>query len=444
MKNVTQKPIFTSIYSNIKSSNLIRSYKGDLYLLNKKHLYFEKIPRHLECYQINKMLDPQIRDKAQPRVIEEVVKKLHMDFEIELQEELVDQSDFVNLKNCVLQVSTLKMYQKDIEKYPFTYMINANYLDRDGMNKAPKANFLKLLDDAMQGNKEKKKLLLSIIGYLCTGYLDARTIIFFIGKTASGKSLICNVIQKLVGEQNISNMSITEIGSKFNISKLDGCKLNISTELNTNKIPNSGVLKALISNDFIYGDVKFGEGKHFRCKTKLLQVANCLPALKSDDDSEGAFRDRLTVLCFNRSVDKKDRDTRLVYKLYDELDAIFTLSIKAFKEEVLDQIPEKGFTFNLPQESIAYIRNYCISEKEIVEQFVREECEIGSQYKEHTYVLYQRFKEFCLDNNFQQEFVKEKEFKDILETLLERNGVYKHKFQKNGHNRRGYVGIQLK
>lgn len=442
IKNNT-KPTFISTYSEVKETDSIRSYKDDLYLLNKEYLFFEKIPKSSECYVVNKLIDGRIRDKVSPNIIEAVVKKLHMDSDIELQEDLVNQADFINLKNCVLQVSTLKMFQKDIEKYPFTYIINANYLDKRGIEEAPKKHFLKFLDDAMEGDKSKKKFLLSILGYLFTDYLDARTMIFFIGKTASGKSLICDVIQKLIGKEHISNMSLTEITSRFNVSKLDGCKLNISTELNTNKIPNSGMLKAIISNDFIYGDVKFGEGKHFKCKTKLLQVANCLPALKSDDDSEGAFKDRLTVVCFNRSVDKKDRDTRLIYKLYEELDAIFTLSIKAFKEEVLDQIPQKGFTFNSPQESIDYVKNYCISEVEIVEQFINEECEIGLQYREHSCVLYEQFKQFCLEKNFQQ-IVKEKDFKDTLEILLEQYGGYKHKFEKKGHNRRGYVGIQLK
>ena len=433
MKNEYSKNVkFPEVYRAIKSTRQIKNLDGVLYRFNEQYSYFERIDN--PAYEINNLIPIEYRDIVSPSTLDLVIRKLKLDETLGLDKKILNQEDYVNLKNGVLFVPELKLLEKDQDKFQFTYMINANYLEGEALESSKKENFNKFLRTSF-ATEGQKKLLLQVIGYLCTEYTQARIGVFLIGKTSGGKSVVCKMLENLIGINNVSSLNLHEISEKFNIAKLKYAKINISTELNAKPIPNSGLIKALISNDCVYGAVKYEEGSFFKSRCKLLQVSNVLPELKGDSDSEGAFRDRMVVVNFPCKIDSKDRDRDLVKKLINELDYIFTASIISFKQEVY----ENNFIFDMPQDSINIVNECCISTKDKVEAFINDECVASKDknLKEHSYILFSAFIDYCKQNFYTS--CTQNEFTNAMLEL----GFEKRKFRKSDKNRIGFLGIKL-
>ncbi|MEE0618955.1 MAG: phage/plasmid primase, P4 family [Intestinibacter bartlettii] len=438
MKNEYSKNVkFPEVYRAIKLTGEIRNLDGVLYKFNNKYSYFERMDN--PAYEVNNLIPIEYRDVVSPSVLDLVIRKLKLDETLELNKKILNQEDYINLKNGVLFVPELELLEKDLDKFQFTYMINASYLEDEVLKRFNKENFNKFLKTSFE-NDEQRKLLLQVIGYLCTEYTQARIGVFLIGKTSGGKSVVCKMLENLIGIKNVSSLSLHEITEKFNIAKLKYAKINISTELNAKPIPNSGLIKALISNDCVYGAVKFEEGSFFKSRCKLVQVSNVLPELKGDSDSEGAFRDRMVVVNFPCKIDSKDRDRDLIKKLIAELDYIFTISIISFKQGVYDN----NFIFDMPQDSINIVNECCISTKDKVAAFISDECVVSTDgdnhenLKEHSYILFEAFIDYCKQNFYTP--CTQNEFTNAMLEL----SFKKHKFRKSGKNRIGFLGIDLK
>ena len=125
------KTSFQYIYKHIKEKNKLAVYKGSLYLWNEKGHFYKLISKEEEKIIINSMIDVEFRDKIVPKTIISVIDKLYMDQYLKLDEKNINPKHLLNVKNGVLNLKNLKLLSKNseiLEKYIFTYQINANYL----------------------------------------------------------------------------------------------------------------------------------------------------------------------------------------------------------------------------------------------------------------------------------------------------------------------------
>ena len=421
-KEKNSSPKFPLMYKNVKTKDAIRSVDGKLYEVDTINLYLKRIDNPMAY--VNSLIDIEYRDRVPPSIIEMVVKKLKIDKSVEINKAILNPPDYVHVKNGVLHIPSMTLLEKDLNKYVFTYMVNANYLeDKEDLQSASKKNFGKFLKNSFGDNMAQRDLLLSLMGYLLTDYTQCRVGVFLIGPTACGKSVVCNLMQFLLGDRQISNISLNEMASKFNVALLKDKKLNISTELNGDKLPYSGMLKAIISNDKIYGDIKFQEGVFFKCSCKILQASNIMPSLRNDSDTEGAFRNRMAVVKFPKQV--LDRDPYLFDKLKDEIDAIFTICINQF----FFFIYETNFQISLPQDSIQIINESFSSDKEKILGFIKDDCVVEDGAKEYTYLLYQAFERYCKENML-GEACSQLKFINLMTEIGKEQGFIKSKFRK--------------
>lgn len=428
---------FSKLYKMVKEQGLIRSHNGELLLCDEVNQFYKRLKNPLS--EINALIPIEYRDAVSPSIVELIYKKLKMDKSIELDASIVNPVDYIHVRNGLVHIPTLQLLEKDIKKYAFNYMMPVDFLTDEELKIAPRENFLNFLKTTFADNKEQKELLLSALGYLLTDYTQARVGIFLIGPTACGKSVICKIMVELIGKDNVSCLSLNELGAKFNVSLLRDSKINISTELNCEELPYSGILKAVISSDDVFGDVKFEKGVSFTCKAKILQASNVIPLLKNDSDSEGAFRDRMVVVNFPKEIEVSERDPYLLDKLKGELSFIFSICIRKFKCNVYDN----EFKFRMPKENIALINSHCMSTNEKIRSFISDDCVVEEGAKEHTFMLYNAFKKYC-EESLLGKVCEQNEFTNILIQEGEKQGIFKSKFRKNGKNRVGFVNIALK
>lgn len=439
------KTSFQYIYKHIKEKNKLAVYKGSLYLWNEKGHFYKLISKEEEKIIINSMIDVEFRDKIVPKTIISVIDKLYMDQYLKLDEKNINPKHLLNVKNGVLNLKNLKLLSKNseiLEKYIFTYQINANYLLGNELNEAKKENFMKFLETALDNDEDKVDLFLSILGYVLTDFKEARAMFFLIGSTATGKSVIATFLTELIGKEYITGLTLSNISKQFGLNELKNSRINISTETNTDPIKDTGTLKAIISCDRMFADQKNKEGINFRPTCKMIQIGNHVPELKNDKDEGNAFKDRFVILKFNNTISKEDRNLELEDKLLLEMDFIFTMAINTFKTNVMDN----NFIFPQPEESLKFIKSYFDSTSDLdkVNMFINSKCEFGTsnEYREHIVDLYNSYLKYILDKNLKSDLTKTK-FARKVEELVEDKGVKKSRFRKNNKNQYGFKGMRL-
>ena len=158
-----------------------------------------------------------------------------------------------------------------------------------------------------------------------------------VGRGANGKSTILDVWRALLGETNVSHVSLAQFGEKFALASMRDKLANIAGDLQHPLKIAEGILKMLTGGDTIQVDRKRRDPITLTPTAKLIFAANELPALT--DRSDGIWR-RLIAMPFSRrflplgeGLDDQqfpaaERDPNRVARLLEELPGIFTWAIR--------------------------------------------------------------------------------------------------------------------
>ena len=420
----------TDVFKFIMYQEKIKILNNSMYIYNEGLGYFEYIEENQELIEINKFISEDIRARIAPRFLSDIVKKLKSEPTIQMSNDYINrEKNFINCKNGVINLDTGELVKHD-KKYLFTYCIKANFILNQDDIKAP--NFEEFIDTSLEGDKEKRKLLLEIVGYLSSNYNEAKTAFIFLGKPHSGKSLLSKLIAKLIGEKEVSNIPLHKLGDRFSIAEFSNHRININAEISSSKLNNIDVFKAIVGGDYLTGEYKGQSPFSFKCRIKLLFCGNFMPELK-DLEVGDAFTDRLKFLLFNVTTPEEKRNYNLENLLMEEIDSIFTLSIYELKELI-----KKNFEFQKVSDSQEFV-NFYKNENNHIDEFIKERCILGKDYKIHSKDIYSEYINFCDENCI--EAYKQNKFLAFLGNVP---GIGKGRFRIEGKNCRGFNGISIK
>ena len=414
-------------------SDLFRVINDDLYFYEIELGYFKKLKGiRGEAVQLMKLIDNKVRrNRISSKAIEEVVKRLKNTPEINIEFEKVNANkELINCKNGVVNISTGDLLEHSPD-YLFSYCINANFLECAEEIEYGEET-LKFFSSSLEGDEDKRKLLMQIIGYLISDYSNAKKAFIFLGKPHSGKSLLSKIISNLVGEDNVCTIPFHKLGEKFSISELSNHKLNINSELDSAPIRKISSFKAIVGNDYIKGEFKGKPLFSFKNECKLLFCGNYMPEI-SDLESTEAFTDRLIFLTFDKTTPREKMDYELEDKLMNEIDILFTKSIMALSRLIND-----NFNFITPNDSKRFFVEYKNRQNHISE-FFKEYCCLEEDAKVHTRGLYNVYLKFCKENCINGYNVNK--FSEYIGSL---DGIERDRFRLNGTNLRGFKGISIK
>lgn len=412
--------------------NLQKVYccNNNLYFYDEELGYLRRIAESEEALYIRKNIDFNRGCNLSSRHVEELIRRLKSEPEINIKnEELNSNLYFINCKNGVVDILNNKLLPHNVN-YKFSYCINANYLD--GKKTEYGAETIKFFKTSLEGNNDKQKLLIEIIGYLISDFNNAKKAFIFLGKPHSGKSLLTKIISNLIGCDNISNIPFHKLGERFSIGELSTHKLNINAELDSSPIGKISNFKAIVGNDFLSGEFKGQPLFSFKSKTKLLFCGNYMPEIK-DIESTQAFTDRLIFLMFNKSANREEIDYELEEKLMNEIDLLFTSSIIALKNLI-----NNNFKFTIPKDSMEFLEEYANRQNHISE-FISECCYLGEDSRGYTKELYNSYLKFCEEN-----CIHAYNLSKFNAYIANCDGVTRTRFRCNGSNRRGFEGISIK
>lgn len=130
----------------------------------------------------------------------------------------------------------------------------------------------------------------------------AASAIILKGEKNTGKTTFQNALMAFLGDSNVSSLGLHQFGERFQDVVLKGKLANVVGELPQNRLSAKAmnVIKQLIGNDWLSGELKHGKTFKFKSYARCLFSCNDMPTC----DNDPAFFDRFNIIPFGRTFDK--------------------------------------------------------------------------------------------------------------------------------------------
>jgi len=162
------------------------------------------------------------------------------------------------------------------------------------------------------------KRLQEIFGYCLLRNYHIQKAFMFLGEGANGKSTVLNLLKTMIGDENVSSVSLQELcEDRFAAANLYEKMANIYPDLPDKTLTKTGMFKILTGGDTISAQKKFKDHFNFVNHAKLIFSANKLP--ESRDDTNAYFR-RWEFINFPYTFYGKKCDTKILSKLTTQIE----------------------------------------------------------------------------------------------------------------------------
>lgn len=179
--------------------------------------------------------------------------------------------------------------------------------------------------DFITEDPEDREMLLQYAGYCLTRDTRQQKFLILRGEGGSGKSTVINLIEQMIGPENISNISLSQLTQRFAPFNLLGKLLNSCADLEVTALEDVSTIKKILGEDSMSGEAKGKDLISFRSYAKLIFSTNELPIVKAERTS-GFYR-RLLILRMDKLPEARAPD--FFRQLTAEIDYFIHECVKA-------------------------------------------------------------------------------------------------------------------
>lgn len=241
-------------------------------------------------------------------------------------------------------------------------------------------------------DEDCQKVLAEYLGYIFTGDLKLEKALILYGSGANGKSVFFDIINALLGEENISSYSLQNLTKydSYQRSQLQNKLLNYASEINGRL--ETSIFKQLVSGEPVEARQIYCEPFIMRDYAKLAFNCNELP--KEVEQTDAFFR-RFIIVPFDQTIPEDEQDPDLAKKIItSELSGVFNWILVGLRR----LLSQKRFTQSKKiKEQVEKYRK----ESDSVAMFMDDE---GYKPSINKFVLlktmYENYKEFCLNSGY--------------------------------------------
>lgn len=265
---------------------------------------------------------------------------------------------------------------------------------------------LKVLPDT-----ESRTVLQEFAGYIFTP-LHLEKMLVLYGDGRNGKSVFFNVLQALIGIENILTYPLGLFNHEYNRAKLSNALLNYSSEKGTDL--NVETFKALISGEPQQAREPYGKSFTLRNKVRFIMNANGLP---KETEQTTSYFERYLIVPFETYIKPEERDTELAKKIItNELPGVFNWLLIG-----LNRITTQQKFSNCEKANLAL--SDFKRQSDNVALFIEEYNYTTSETKKEALAdIYNRYKDFCRNDGYKHagknNFAKRLEQKGFIRTRL--------------------------
>lgn len=291
----------------------------------------------------------------------------------------------IPLKNGILDIENMELRPYTKLDF-FTTKLSVNF---DPSAKCER--FTKFLDEVMNDD-DHKELLKEVMGYCMYRDYPLQTGFMFIGSGANGKSVILNLLKKMLGDSNVVSISIQDLEiQRFAKGQLYQKYANIYPDLSTKALTTTGTFKQVTGGDNITAEKKFKGFFNFYNYAKMIFSCNQIPI--AYDDTDAYFR-RWIILNFPNTFEGDNADPQLITKLTkdSEMSGVLNLILPCLQR----LLTHNKFTYKL---STDQKRELYKRLSDPVEGFVMDEIDISPSEWIPKKELYKIFCDFCKRKN---------------------------------------------
>lgn len=307
----------------------------------------------------------------------------------------------VNFKNGTLEINaSQKPFLR--EHIPADFLTYVLPFDYSPDAKAPK--FQAYLKHVLP-YESSQEVLAEFIAY-CFTPLKLEKVLLLYGSGANGKSVFFDVVQALLGSENVSSYSLSNLAEEHNRAMIANKLLNYGSEINAGI--GKDLFKTLASGEPVQARLKYGNPFQMEHYAKLIFNANELP--KDTEQTEGFFR-RFLIVPFSVHIPDAQQDNNLAKKIIEsELPGVFAWVLQGL--ERLNK--QQRFTD-------------CQRAKEALQQYRKESDSVALYMEDYGYTpnaqaeptplksIYNEYRIFCTDSGFRA--VSMRSFSDRLYKL---------------------------
>ena len=244
------------------------------------------------------------------------------------------------------------------------------------------------------GDEEIRYLMEEAIGYTFYRRNEMGKAFILTGDKSNGKSTYLQMVNNLLGQENISSLDLNELGDRFKTAELFGKLANIGDDIGAEFIRDTSTFKKLVTGNPVNVERKGQDPFNMENYSKLLFSANDIPRMR---DRTGAVLRRLIIIPFNAtfSPDDEDYDPFIRYKLEspEVMEYLINLGLQGLKRVLISN----KFTESTKVEE--QLKEYEIENNPIKLFF--KETGIEGIKDQSTKKVFGKYQEFCVVNNLQ-------------------------------------------
>jgi P4 family phage/plasmid primase-like protien len=340
---------------------------------------------------------------------------------------------WISMKNGVLDIDALlagKPAEECLSK-PSSLWLNTVKLEYPFDITATCPRWTKFLSEIMEDDEERIAVIQEAFGYCLWDSTELERFFILVGSGQNGKSTTMNIMETMLGPQNTSSLSPSELEDKYMRADLYGKLANICTDMDDVDKFSEKLIKKICSGESIMADRKFKKGLSWRPRTKLFFATNMLP--RFIDITQGIWR-RAIILPFDVQIPNERKDTRLFEKLKNELPGIFLWAIQG----MIRLLKNRDFTHSDECErSLHEYRRQCFP----ILTFLDEETEASMEDSTQMETLFIAYKTWCSEHGL----TKPKPLHMFARDLYEfRPNVRRERVRTEGERKAMLAGLKLK
>jgi P4 family phage/plasmid primase-like protien len=240
------------------------------------------------------------------------------------------------------------------------------------------------------------ELLQKWAGCVLLGNNSAQRILLLIGTPNGGKSTLIEIIEKIIGEQNVAQIRTKHLNKQFELYKFLGKTLLTGKDVGATFLNEDGaeLLKALVGNDMLDAEKKHGSDQ-FQLRGNFNMAITCNSKLhvKLEGDA-GAWQRRLMIINYSKPK-PKERIVEFADKLIKaEGPGILNWMIEG-AIRYLDEVDRFG-DYQLTDDQKERV-DVLLSESDSVRQFVLERVHVQQGDSLTVVELQQYYFQYCED-----------------------------------------------
>ena len=316
-------------------------------------------------------------------VIDRVYKLFLQDADLQIKADEVNRypPEWINFQNAFYDPVSGELVPHDPE-YRAINQIPMEYHPGEQVSGVEVERWLRFITP----NPEDRQMLLEYCGYCLTRDTRQQKFLILVGSGGSGKSTLIRLLETILGEDNLSHVSLKELSQRFASYGLMGKLCNSCADLETGALEDVSTLKKLLGEDGIRAEQKGRDAISFKSYARMIFSTNELPLVLSER-SNGFFRRVLILTMDNRPATAR---ADFLDVLQGEVGYFLSLCVSALVRMYADgKIHESPASI----EAVKSLRN----DSDSVQAFLSANIDKSEEGRIKKKDLYTGYEQFCRD-----------------------------------------------